>query len=64
MFLVGRMENKRDEKFICLVVKKNERKENKAGINLLICLYYIIYKKLKKLSSLNFKKKKKNHCFI
>lgn len=53
MFLVGRMENKRDEKFICLVVKKNERKENKAGINLLICLYYIIYKKLKKLSSLN-----------
>ena len=42
MFLVGRIEKWRDEKLIYLAVKKNERMKNKAGINLLICPYYII----------------------
>ena len=32
--LVGRMENWRDEKLICLVEKKNKRMENEVDINL------------------------------
>ena len=37
--LVGRMEKWRDGKLIFLVKKKNEKMENKVGINLQLCLH-------------------------
>ena len=39
--LVGRMEKSRNEKLIYLVEMKNGRMENKIGINLPLCPYYI-----------------------
>ena len=42
MFLVGRLEKWRNEKLICLAMKKNEMMKSKVDINLFICPYYII----------------------
>ena len=39
--LVGKMEKSRNGKLICLVEMKNGRMENKVGINLPLCPYYI-----------------------
>ena len=45
MCLVGRMEKWKNEKLICLVEKKNENLEKVVCFNLLLCSYYVVYKK-------------------
>ena len=37
VYLVGKIKKWRDEKFICLAKKKNERIKNKISINLQLC---------------------------